>query len=110
MQYLAEEGISLDTAKDVDLTLLCKEEEIELMRKLAEYPEEITMAAKTLEPSRITRYVMEVASCFHTFYNSCRVKGEEENLMMARLMLADCTRIVIRNVLELLSISAPEKM
>jgi len=110
IRKLAEEGISLDTAKDVDLTLLCKEEEIELMRKLAEYPEEITMAAKTLEPSRITRYVMEVASCFHTFYNSCRVKGEEENLMMARLMLADCTRIVIRNVLELLSISAPEKM
>ena len=110
LRKLAEEGISLRPVEEVDLTLLNEDEEIELMRKLAEYPEEITLAAKTLEPSRITRYVMEVASSFHTFYNACRVKGEEEELMMARLMLVDCTRIVIKNVLELISISAPEKM
>ena len=68
------------------------------------------MAAKTLEPSRLTRYVMDVAAHFHSFYNACRVKGEEEPLMMARLMLVDSTRVVINNVLDLISIHAPEKM
>ncbi|NMA66425.1 MAG: arginine--tRNA ligase [Clostridiaceae bacterium] len=110
LRKLAEEGIVLRQINDVDLTLLNKDEETELIRKLSEYPEEITLAAKTLEPSRITRYVMDVAASFHSFYNACRVKGEEEELMMARLMLVDCTRIVIKNVLELISINAPEKM
>ncbi len=110
LRKLAEEGVALPSIDKVDLTLLKENEEIELMRKLAEYPEEITLSAKSLEPSRITRYVMEVASSFHSFYSACRVRGEEENLMMARLVLVDSTRIVIKNVLELISISAPEKM
>jgi arginyl-tRNA synthetase len=53
---------------------------------------------------------MDVAANFHSFYNACRVKGVEEPLMMARLMLVDSTRIVIKNVLDLISIHAPEKM
>lgn len=110
LRKLAEEGVVPPSVDQVDLTLLKENEEIELMRKLAEYPEEITLSAKTLEPSRLTRYVMEVASSFHSFYNACRVRGEEEKLMMARLILVDSTRIVIKNVLELISISAPEKM
>jgi len=63
-----------------------------------------------LEPSRLTRYVLDVASNFHSFYNACRVKGEEENLMYARMILVDSTRLVIKNVLDVLSITAPEKM
>ena len=105
-----EEGITLKDVAEIDLTLLTKDEELDLIRKLAEYPEEIALSAKTLEPSRLTRYVMDVAAHFHSFYNACRVKGEEEPLMMARLMLVDSTRIVIRNVLDLISIHAPEKM
>jgi len=110
LRKLAEEGIRGKPVQEVDLTLLKEKEEIELMRKLSEYPEEIALSAKTLEPSRLTRYVMEVAAGFHSFYNACRVKGEEEELMMARLILVDCTRIVIRNILELIKIEAPEKM
>lgn len=110
LRKLAEEGINGKPVDQVDLTLLREKEEIELMRKLSEYPEEIALSAKTLEPSRLTRYVMEVAACFHSFYNGCRVKGEEEELMMARLLLVDCTRIVIRNILDLIKIDAPEKM
>jgi len=53
---------------------------------------------------------MEVAAHFHSFYNACRVKGEEKELMMARLTLVDCTRIVIKNVLKLIKINTPEKM
>ena len=87
-----------------------KEEEIELLRRLAQYPEEIRLTAETLEPSRLTRYVLDVAAAFHSFYNACRVRGEEGEIMKARLILVESTKIVIKNVLELLSINAPEKM
>ncbi len=110
LRKLGEEGVQPRPVNEVNLTLLKEKEEEELIRRLAEYPEEVTLSAKTLEPSRLTRYVMEVASTFHSFYNACRVRGEEDELMMARLILVDCTRIVIRNILELISIQAPEKM
>jgi arginyl-tRNA synthetase len=110
LKVMEEEGVHVPNAKDVNLALLSAAEEIELMKGLAEYPDEIRIAAETLEPSRLTRYVMDLASLFHSFYNACRVKGEEEELMKARLLLVDCTRIVIKNVLGLLSISAPEQM
>lgn len=110
LKVLESEDIRFPNVESVDLTSLSAKEEIELMKKLAEYPEEIRIAAQTLEPSRLTRYVMDVAGLFHSFYNACRVKGEEENVMNARIVLVDSTRIVIKNVLELLSISAPEKM
>jgi arginyl-tRNA synthetase len=110
LRKLSEEGVVPRSAEMVKLPLLKEKEEEELIRILAEYPEEVTLAAKSLEPSRLTRYVLEVAGSFHSFYNACRVKGEEEELMMARLILVDSTRIVIRNILELISIQAPEKM
>jgi arginyl-tRNA synthetase len=105
-----EDDITLLPISQIDLALLKAPEEMELMRKLIEYPEEVTLSAKALEPSRITRYVMDVAAAFHSFYNACRVKGEDDSLLQARLTLVDCTRIVIHNVLELIRISAPEKM
>jgi len=110
IRILEESGVKVPSASEVDLSLLVQQEEIDLMRKLAELPDEIRICAQTLEPSRLTRYVLDVAGLFHSFYNACRVKGEEEPLMLARLVLADCTRIVIRNVLNILSISAPERM
>ncbi|HOJ12038.1 MAG TPA: arginine--tRNA ligase [Clostridiales bacterium] len=110
LKLLESEGIRVPDVEQVDLTPLKENEEIELIKKLAEYPEEVGISAQTLEPSRLTRYVMDVASLFHSFYNACRVKGEEENLMMARLILVDSTKIVIKNILDLLSITAPEKM
>lgn len=110
LRLLESDGINVSGALDADLTRLCTNEEVELMKKLAEYPDEIRISAQTLEPSRLTRYVTDVASLFHSFYNACRVKGEEEGLMKARLLLVECTRTVIRNLLEILSITAPERM
>lgn len=110
LRILAGEGVSVPHVDGVDLTLLKENEELALIKKLAEYPEEVRLAAETLEPSRLTRYVQEVAASFHSFYNVCRVKGEEKELMNARLVLVDCTRTVIRNILKLLKISAPESM
>jgi arginyl-tRNA synthetase len=109
-KLLESERIKIPSESEVKLELLDKPEELELIKKLSEYPDEVRISAETLEPSRLTRYVHDVASTFHSFYNACRVRGEEEQLMKARLVLVDCTRTVIRNVLDLLSISAPERM
>lgn len=110
LRLLEGENIKVPAAGQIEPELLSTKEELELIRKLAEYPDEIRISAQTLEPSRLTRYVTDVASLFHSFYTVCRVKGEQEDLMKARLLLVDSTRTVIRNVLEILSISAPEKM
>jgi arginyl-tRNA synthetase len=110
LRLLEGEGVKLPEVGEVDFSLLSSKEELELIKKLAEYPDEIRIAAQTLEPSRLTRYVLDTAALFHSFYNACRVRGEEEGLMKARLLLVDCSRIVIRNVLGILNISAPEKM
>lgn len=111
LKRLEEENAKLQSVDSVDLNRLVAKEEIELMKKLAEYPEEIRIAAETLEPSRLTRYVLDVAGLFHSFYNACKVKdAEDDGLRNARIVLVDSTRIVIKNVLDLLSISAPERM
>ncbi|MEN6316295.1 MAG: arginine--tRNA ligase [Clostridiaceae bacterium] len=110
LRLLESEGITVPSVEEVELTRLSAPEELELIKKLAECPDEIRISAQTLEPSRLTRYVTDVASLFHSFYNACRVKGEEEGLMKARLLLVASTKTVIRNVLDILSISAPEKM
>ncbi|AEY64597.1 arginine--tRNA ligase [Clostridium sp. BNL1100] len=109
-KLLESEGIKIPAVSEIKAELLDKPEELELIRKLSEYPDEVRISAETLEPSRLTRYVHEVASTFHSFYNACRVRGEEEELMKARLVLVNCTRTVIKNVLDLLSIDAPERM
>ncbi len=105
---LKEENITLNT--DANLTLLTSEEEKALALKIISLPQEIEMAANTMEPSRLTRYVLDLAALFHSFYNSCRVKGDDEALMQARLYLITAAKTVIENVLKLLAITAPEKM
>ncbi|NLY43064.1 MAG: arginine--tRNA ligase [Clostridiaceae bacterium] len=110
LRLLSEEGIQVKGADSIDVSLLNQPEEVELLKKLVELPEEITIAALTMEPSRMTRYVLDLAALFHTFYNACRVKTEDVELMAARLKLIDCVRIVLSNVLHLLGVSAPERM
>ena len=110
LKNLAAEGISPRPATAAELDLLTTNEEKELIRKLATLPEEIVGAAKNYDPARLTHYVIDTATLFHKFYNACRVKGEEEPLMQARLALCMATRIVIENVLGLLKITAPESM
>jgi len=110
IRLLKEEGIEVKPFADVDCSLLKEEEELALIKKLSELPEEIRAAAESREPAKITRYVIDLASAFHTFYNSCRVKADDEKLMDARLKVADSVRIVIEGVLKMLKIEAPEKM
>lgn len=110
IRQLEEDGVKIDSIDEVNLSLLKEEAEKDLIKKLAYFPEEVTIAAKTMAPHRITRYILDVASLFHSFYNSCRVKGVEDDLMKARLVLIMAVRTVIKNVLDILKITAPEKM
>jgi arginyl-tRNA synthetase len=110
LRLIESEGVKVPGAGEVDFSKLSAPEELELIKRLAEFPDEVRISAQTLEPSRLTRYVTDVASLFHSFYNACRVKGEEPGLLKARLILVESTRIVIKNVLEMLRITAPEKM
>ncbi len=108
---LAEDGIDVPGFADINPARLNTEEELALLKKLCDYPEEIRAAAESLEPSKITRYVIDLSTAFHSFYNACRVKVEDDReLMDARLKLADSVRSVIRGILEMLKITAPEKM
>ena len=110
LRLLAEDGITVKNYSDINPSLLCEEAELNLLKRLCDLPDEIKMSAESLEPARITRYIMELATDFHSFYNSCRVKGEDEELMAARLKLIDSVHIVMKGVLGMLKITAPEKM
>ncbi|OZD51681.1 arginine--tRNA ligase [Rhodococcus sp. 06-1477-1B] len=107
----AELGIS---AEDPDLSLLTHEQEGELIRTIGEYPRVVASAAELREPHRIARYLEELAGAYHRFYGACRVlpQGDEEPgpVNTARLALGNATRQVLANGLELLGVSAPERM
>ena len=110
LRALAEEGVSVSQEADVDMSLLSGETERALIKQIAQFCEEIKLAARDYDPSHINRYLQELAGCFHRFYNACRIKGEEPAVQAARLKLADETRIVLRNGLKLIGVDAPEKM
>ena len=110
LKNLAAEGITPRECSQAELESLDKPEERELIRHLGTLPGEIVDAASTYDPARITRYILELATKFHKFYNAHYVRGEDEPLMQARLRLCICVRDVIKNVLDMLKIEAPEKM
>ena len=107
---LTATGQPTPKAADCDLTLLQEDAELELIRKIADLPNEIAYAAEELAPYRLARYATDLATMFHSFYNSCRVLTDDTALKNARLVLVNATRITLRNVLTLLGVSAPERM
>ncbi|WP_299927818.1 arginine--tRNA ligase [uncultured Nocardioides sp.] len=110
MRNAADLGVSAASHPE----LLTHEKEGELLRALAEFPRVVKAAAELREPHRVARYLEELAGTYHRFYDSCRVlpRGDEEtsDLHRARLMLVDATRVVLANGLDLLGVSAPERM
>ena len=108
LSALAAEGHTVPASADA--SLLSTAEEKELIKQLAALPEEIRLAARDYDPSRINRYVTELAARFHRFYTVCRIKGAESDVQAARLLLADCVRRVIAVSLGIIGVTAPEKM
>ena len=110
LKTMADEGRSVPAADKADLSLLSGEQERALIKELANFSEEIRMAARDYDPSYINRYLMRLAGAFHRFYNACRIKGEADDVANARLLLAAATRQVLANGLTILGLSKPEKM
>jgi len=110
LRAMAEEGVAVPAQREVDMKLLSGETEQALIKQLAQFCEEVKLAARDYDPSHINRYLQELAACFHRFYNACRIKGEAPAVQSARLKLADDTRIVLKNGLKLIGVDAPEKM
>ena len=94
----------------LDASLLTDETERELIKQLAALPDEIRLAARDLDPSRVNKYVSELAARFHRFYTVCRIKDAEPGVLEARLYLADCVRRVIAISLSIIGVHAPERM
>lgn len=107
---LAAEGHAVPAVQEINPALLSDASERELIKQLAALPEEIRLAARDYDPSRINRYVTELATRFHKFYTVCRIKGAEQGVLEARLLLADCVRRVLELALGIIGVTAPEKM
>ena len=103
-------GGDTDALKTVPLTALTEERELSLMKRLAEYPDIVSLAAREFAPHQVAYYLRELAGEFHGYYNSTRFLVAEEPVKLARLALATATRQLLRNGLSLLGVSAPEKM
>jgi arginyl-tRNA synthetase len=105
----AAAGIFIKDPKQIDLSVL-GEEELHILRKIADFPGEITLTARTMATQRIARYVLDLAGLFHSFYNHQRVLSNNLPLQDARLVLMETIRITVHNALNILGVTAPEQM
>ena len=115
LKMAEERGIALKPAQECDLTLLIHPSELEVLRKLADYSEDVAFATRECAPHKLTRYAIDLASLLNGFYENCRVLPPKEEteipeLTAPRLALVNGARIVMRNLLTLLGIAAPDKM
>ena len=110
LKKMESEGVQFAGAEKVDATLLTEPSEMDLIRMLAAFPQEIVMAAEKYDPSRINRFVIDLASAFHRFYGSCRIQGADPAVQQARLALCIGVKNAIFNVLTMFKINVPEKM
>ncbi|MBR6702390.1 MAG: arginine--tRNA ligase [Clostridia bacterium] len=107
---LEEEGKAYRKCSLPELMLLKEEEEKDLIKHLASFTDQVVISARNYDPARITKYAVELATFFHKFYNACRVNCDDEALRNARLSLCLCVKTVLANILNMFSITVPEKM
>ena len=110
LRKAAERGVELRPVEEADLSLLAHEAELDLLRAMADAPDQIALAAELRAPHRLTHAAQDLAARFHRFYTECRVVSDDEALTQARLWLCHGAKRVIANLLELLGVSAPESM
>lgn len=112
LRTAVEKGVTVPDPLTTDLSSLGDEAEVALIRRLAEYPEEILTAAELYEPHRLTRYAQDIAREFHVFYDRCPILKDETPppVRDARLTLVGAAKITLRNVLTVLGVGAPDRM
>ena len=109
LEKMKEDGIEFNGASANEISFT-EPAELEIIRHIALLPSEIADAAKEYNPSVVTRYVQELAQLFHKFYDTCKIKGEPDDVIKSRLALCTAVKIVLKNMLDLLKVEAPEKM
>ncbi len=110
LKNLEHDGLTAYDIHHLDIDRLSEPSERILIKTIAQLPEEIKLAARDLEPFRLTRYLIDLATAFHVFYTEVRIKDSEIDFARSRLLLCEITRSVLSNVLTMLKISAPEQM
>ena len=110
IKMAAERNIKLPSYLDIDPALLKEPEELALIKMMSRYPEIIEGAVRSLEPHRITFYLNEIAGIFHSYYNKNKVISDDNHLTAARLFFVKTIRVILRNALTILGVTAPEKM
>lgn len=110
LKKMNDEGIEVKSLDKATLSVLTAPEEQEMIKHLATLPNVINEAAKAYDPAKVTKYVIDLATMYHKFYNNCRIMGEDESVMQARLSLSLAVKQVIKNILDMLKITCPESM
>ena len=110
LKKMNEEGIEVKSLDKAALSVITATEEQEMIKHLATLPNVINEAAKAYDPAKVTKYVIDLATMYHKFYNNCRIMGEDESVMQARLSLSLAVKQVIKNILDMLKITCPESM
>lgn len=110
LKKMNEEGIEVKSLDKAALSVLTAPEEQEMIKLLATLPNVINEAAKAYDPAKVTKFVIDLATMYHKFYNNCRIMGEDESVMQARLSLSLAVKQVIKNILDMLKITCPESM
>jgi len=110
ISFAEEKGFSVPKFTDIDFRLLSTPEEIDLIKKLSQFPWVVEGSAQSFEPHRIAIYLLELVAQFHSYYNKHRVITEQQDLSMARLHLMSGIKCVLKNGLSLLGVNAPVKM
>jgi arginyl-tRNA synthetase len=107
LRLAKEKGLSFN---DGDVSLLTTEPELSLIRKMLLLPETVEMAARSFEPHHLAYYALDLATVFHSFYDTCRVVSDDAALTKARLKLVAAARVVLSRTLNLMGMNAPENM
>ena len=110
LKKLEAAGVTFEGADALDASLLTDPSEQALLRLLSAFPAEIAAAAEKYDPARITRYVIDIATAFHRFYNVCRILEADPAVRQCRMALCLAVRSVIRNVLTMFKVTVPESM
>lgn len=110
LRNLEQENIRFKAISIAELSELTAVEEVELIRHLASLPNEIDGAATSYDPSRITKYCVDLATLFHRFYTACHVKGVEESLQQGRIALCIAVKYTLKNCAAILKVDCPTSM
>jgi len=102
--------IEIESIMKSDLSVLTTDEEINVIKTLSRFPDIVLLACEKREPQVIAEYLRDVAAAFHIFYHECRVLGQEDEIMKARILLTFAVKTVLKNGLAILGIKAPNKM